>query len=361
LPAAAPALAASAERAAPKRFVGAMYDREIQDAAQNVQRQQWAAMASSGVESARVIFSWELAQERRHGAIDFRRTDAMVEEAARHGIDPLPVVMYAPPWARLVPHPASAPSDHPAFAGYVRALVRRYGPSGSFWRTNPGVPARPVRAWQIWNEPHLEWQFMPHEGWAPRYGALLRTGYRAVKAADPGARVVLGGMVNDAWRSIDKLYRTGGVHGYFDVAAVHVYSADPNDFAVVVERVREALDRNGGAKRRIFVTEAGASASAGSLEAPHQQYFQVTQSQLASLVPATFKRLARIAEGHGVERVYWYTWASGYSTDMTIFGFSGLNAYVPGGRVYPLPGLDGFRKAARTLQGCKKDTKARCR
>ena len=361
VPAAAPAVAASGERTAPKLFAGVMYDREVQDTPPTVQKQQWALMASSGVESARVIFSWDIAQGQKADPIDFKRTDTLVAEAARHGIDLLPVIMYAPPWARAVPHPASAPSDNAAFSNYVRALVRRYGPRGGFWKKNPGVPKRPIRTWQIWNEPHLDWQFKPHKNWERRYGALLRTGYRAVKAADPGGRVVLGGMVNAAWRSIDKLYREGGIHGFFDIAAVHMYSSDPDDFVEVVRRVRETLDRNGGAKRTIFVTEVGASASKGTLDAPQNSYFQVTQSEMARLIPAAFSRFARMAEDHRLERVYWYTWASGYASDMTIFGFAGLNAYAPGGRIYPLEGLDGFRKAARMLQGCKKDTKARCR
>ena len=361
LPAAAPAVAASGERTAPKLFAGVMYDREVQDAPPSVQREQWALMASSGVESARVIFSWEIAQGQRDDPIDFERTDTLVEEAARHGIDLLPVIMYAPYWARVVPHPASAPSDNAAFADYLRALVRRYGPNGGFWKKNPGVPKRPIRAWQIWNEAHLDWQFKPHKRWERRYGALLRTSYRAVKAADPGARVVLSGMVNDAWRSIDKLYRKGGIRGYFDVAAAHMYASDPDDFVEVTKRVRATLDRNGDAKRPIFVTEAGASASKGTLHAPENSYFQVTQSEMARLIPAAFGRFARMAKTHRLERVYWYTWASGYANDMTVFGFSGLNSYAPGEPVYPLESLGGFRKAARMLQGCKKDTKARCR
>lgn len=357
---AAPASYAANQRLVPKRFVGVMWDREIQDAPRSLQRTQWAEMASSGVESARVIFSWDIAQPREDAPIDFERTDLMVEEAARHGIDLLPVVMYAPPWSRAVRHPAAAPADNAAYARYLRALVRRYGAAGSFWRERPKVPRRPIGAWQIWNEQHLDWQFKPHAGWAQRYGALLRTSYRTIKREDRGARVVLGGLVNDAWNSIDKLYRSGGIHGYFDVAAVHMYHRDPDAFPEVVRRFRAALDRNGGVKRRIFVTEAGASASKGELDAPEQEYFQVTHKQMARLVPAAYKRLARKADDYRIERVYWYTWASGYGSDMTVFGFAGLNSYAPGGSVLAVPGLDGYRKMARALQGCVKDTRARC-
>jgi hypothetical protein len=357
----APAAGAADGEQAPKRFAGVVYDREIHTAPQSLQRQQWATMALSGVESARVLFMWEAAQRQEGDPISFAHSDVLVEEAARHGIDLLPIVMYAPGWARLANHPSSAPRDNADYTRYLRALIRRYGPAGSFWRTHPKVPRRPVRAWQIWNEPHLEWQFHPAEGWAERYGALLRASYRAVKAADPGARVVLGGLVNDAWRTFEKLSRRGGIGGSFDVAALHAYAGDPDDFVEVLRRFRAALDANGARKRPIYMTEAGASASAGVLHAPDQSYFQVTQEGMRRLVPAAFKRLARVAAANRLERVYWYTWASGYSADMTIFGFAGLNAYERGGDVFGLPGLDGYRKMARELQGCAKDTKARCR
>ncbi|HEX8647057.1 MAG TPA: hypothetical protein VF715_09145 [Thermoleophilaceae bacterium] len=353
-------VADAAARQVPKHFTGVVYDREIHTAPQSLQREQWATMAASGVESARVLFMWEAAQRRKQDPISFAYSDVLVEEAARHGIDLLPIVMYAPAWARLANHPASAPRDNGDYTRYLRALVRRYGPSGSFWRTHPDVPRRPVRAWQIWNEPHLEWQFHPAAGWAERYGALLRASHRAVKSVDPGARIVLGGIVNDAWRTIEKLYRRGHIHGAFDVAALHAYAGDPDDFVEVLRRFRAALDASGGRKRPIYITEAGASASAGVLDAPDQSYFQVTHEEMRRLVPAAFKRLARVAAANRLERVYWYTWASGYASDMTIFGFAGLNAYARGGEVYGLPGLDGYRKMARELQGCTKDTRARC-
>jgi hypothetical protein len=346
----APPAATAAGQPLPKRFAGVVYDREIHTAPQALQRQQWATMAASGVESARVLFMWEAAQRRKGDPISFAHSDVLVEESARQGIELLPIVMYAPAWARLANHPSSAPRDNAEYTRYLRALVRRYGPDGGFWRTHPDVPRRPVRAWQIWNEPHLEWQFHPAEGWAERYGALLRASYRAVKRADPGARVVLGGIVNDAWRSLEKLSRRGRIAGFYDVAALHAYAGNPDDFVEVLRRFRAALDASGGRKRPIYITEAGASASAGVLHAPEQSYFQVTQADMRRLVPAAFKRLARVSAANRLERVYWYTWASGYTADMTIFGFAGLNAYERGGEVFPLPGLEGYRKMARELR-----------
>ena len=48
-----------------------------------------------------------------------------------------------PPWAAKYPSKfGSPPRSNAAYAGFVRELVRRYGPRGSFWAENPGLPYR---------------------------------------------------------------------------------------------------------------------------------------------------------------------------------------------------------------------------
>src|SRR4051794_35416862 len=187
-----PSAAGAGERRVPPGFFGVMWDKEIQDAPADLQAAEWEKMARSGVESTRVIFSWNLAQERPEDKPNFVRADQMVRNASMHGIDLLPVVTYAPDWARVVPGDlASAPKDLAAYGHYVSELVRRYGPRGYYWRRNPNVPKHPIRTWQIWNEPALEWQFTPHRGWARRYAQILRTGARAIHRRDRHATVVL--------------------------------------------------------------------------------------------------------------------------------------------------------------------------
>src|SRR4051794_25158330 len=69
--------AEAAPRKVPPRFVGVMWDKDIQDAPAELQTAQWRTMAQSGVESARVIFSWNLAQEERRFKPNFVRADQM--------------------------------------------------------------------------------------------------------------------------------------------------------------------------------------------------------------------------------------------------------------------------------------------
>jgi hypothetical protein len=348
------------ERKVPRGFIGVMWDKEIQDAPGDLQREQWARMARSGVESARVIFSWALAQAGPGSELDFTRSDQMVRNAAMHGIDLLPVVIYAPTWARVnQDHLGSAPSDVAGYRHYMSELVRRYGSRGYFWRDNPRLPKRPVRRWQIWNEPSLPYQWNPHEGWPERYAKLLRTAARAVRNEDPRATVVLAGFANDAWTALPEVYRVGNVRRYFDAAAVHMYSVRSADYVEIVRRFRRAMDRHGDRGKPIYITEVGASASLAVIRSPDHQHFQTTNAGLARHVEQSFPALARVRRRYRLERVYWYTWASPYDATTGVFGYSGLNAFY-GGPVSPMPAMRAFRRIAVEYQGCRKDARARC-
>jgi len=48
-----------------------------------------------------------------------------------------------------MPHTAA---QRAAWAKFLKAVVKHYGPNGSFWKQNPGVPKHPIRNYQIWNE-----------------------------------------------------------------------------------------------------------------------------------------------------------------------------------------------------------------
>jgi hypothetical protein len=120
-------------------------------------------MVASGVGRVRVAFSWAEAQPYARWSdvppglaqhymsapngvpTAYYRTDLIVAEAAAHHLPLLPVVTYAPPWD------ASAEGDHRQpvrdgpYGDYLKALVERYGPRGSFWASHPSVPKEPIR------------------------------------------------------------------------------------------------------------------------------------------------------------------------------------------------------------------------
>jgi hypothetical protein len=166
-------------------------------------RRHAAAMQRFGIESARVSPQWNEVEPAppsggRHD-FDFSRFDRTVAALAKADVRASIYLVGAPGWARVVRtlscdgrHP---PPDTPSqFAAYAGAVVHRYGRGGSFWRDHPDLPYLPAREFEVWNEPNW-WDF-----WCPAidprdYADLFVLAARRIHAADPLARVVLGGLV----------------------------------------------------------------------------------------------------------------------------------------------------------------------
>ena len=355
---------AAAKRAVPFGFHGVDYDREAAWGPSPAQDEMWRVMARNGVESARVIFDWDAAQPTPGVPPSFHESDPLVARAAARGIDLLPVVVYTPRWARAVPgEKHSAPADPKNYAAYVTALVARYGPNGTFWAEHQELPARPVRTWQVWNEPDMEYQWVPRENWQGRYGTLLREARAAVRAADPGARVVLAALTNFSWRSLRSLYDRGGIRGAFDVAALNAYTREPKNLVEIVRRGRKVMEARGDRKLPIRVTEFGASASQGRIAVGRDRdHLQTTDRKLAKLVLRGYEALAANRRTLRIEAAYWYTWASTYDRRRgDIFDFAGLTRYAEGADGFAArEALPAYRKSARRLQGCVKADTAAC-
>ena len=355
--------AAAAKRSVPFGFHGVDYDREAAWGPDVAQDSMWDAMASNGVESARVIFDWSEAQKTPEAAPSFHESDPLVARAARHGVDLMPVVMYTPRWARKVQSAKhSAPADPSRYAAYLTALVVRYGPTGSFWDEHPELPRNPIRVWQAWNEPDMEYQWVPRDDWQARYGDLLRQARAAIRAADPTARVALAGLTNFSWRSLKSLYDKGAIRGQFDVAALNAYTREPKNLVEIVRRARKVMNARGDSKVPIRVTEFGASASQGRIQVGRDRdHLQTTDRKLAKLVVSAYDALAANRKKLRIEGAYWYTWASTYDSKGDIFDYAGLVRYRDAAESFsPRQALPAYRKSARRLQGCAKDATTAC-
>jgi hypothetical protein len=359
---AAPA-ADAGTRLVPYGFFGVMWDQGVSQASDEVQDAQWDLMAESGVESVRTVFNWAVAQRRSDDAFNFEVTDGVVRRAAQHGIGVLPVVNYAPVWARAFPSRETSPPANPGdYAAYLSALITRYGPNGTFWSENPTVPVRPVREWQIWNEPHLDtyWNAPLKSPWGhPRgYGKLLRVAYRTVKSRDPGAKVVLAGITQKAWDEIAEMYRDGGIKGAFDVASLQIFPQTVQRAARAIDLFHSALRAFHDTRKPIYVTELAWPASKGKTVGIRYQR-QETPRGMATKLGQAFSLLARERHRLGLARVYWYTWASEYGSGGSIFNYAGLQEFRAG-TFTAQPALGAFQRVAREFQGCQKDFTGAC-
>ncbi|HZG48483.1 MAG TPA: hypothetical protein VEY90_03090 [Thermoleophilaceae bacterium] len=360
LVAAAPA---AAERRVPFGFFAVHWSHELAAAPAEVQDAQFALMARSGVEAIRTDFNWASNQQLPGDPIDFSRFDRTVAGAAAHGIEVLPVVNEAPRWARAYPwREKSPPRDPGDFAAMLGELVERYGPNGSFWAEHPELPEWSIREWQIWNEPHLRSYWDAPErgpyGYLKAYGTLLRRSHRAIKSRDPRARVVLAGITQRAWEEIEEMYRVGRIKGAFDAAALQIFPQTVRRARIATQLFRAALNARGDRRKPIYITEISWPASRG--RTPRVRWLaHETPRTMAAKLGEAYAVLARRRRTLGLERVYWFTWASQYGRGGSVFNYAGLQQYRDG-KFTPQPALEAFRRRAIELQGCEKTETGDC-
>ncbi len=266
-----------------------------------------AGQAATGFGAVRQPWSWKLL-EPSPGVYDWSGHDRAVASAAQRGLTILPFLIDAPAWA--VDQPAGEtgmrpPRDNRDLADFAVAAVRRYGPAGTFWRTHPSVPERPIRAWQVWNEPNLPvfWRPMPS---ARAYVALLRTVRDAIHTADPGATVLSAGLPDsnggvDQLTYLRNLYR-GGLHGAADAVAVHAYAPDIAGVVALVSRARAVMRRNGDGLTPLWVTEFGYATGGES------SLFTVTEADQAGLLAGAAGVLRGLAAPLGLGGLFVFSW-----------------------------------------------------
>jgi hypothetical protein len=341
-----PGPAALAARA-PNGFFGAMWDGPVASSPDPEQERQFGLMSRSGVESLRVAISWA-EMEPAPLPPRFEKTDRLVSLAARHGVRLLPVVVGTPDWAKQETFEAGSPPRNPEdYADFLRDLVGRYGPGGSFWSEHPELPYRPIREWQAWNEPHLDGYWSsPGEGWPAGYVKLLAAAYRAIKGEDPGARVVLAALADYSWRHIARIYDQGG-RPYFDAATLNVYTWRPVFVLKAIRRFKQAMRSHRDGRTPIYLTEVGWPASLHRNPRPAarwQRAWETTDAGMARRLRRFFSLAISRRAALGLRRVYWYSWASSYERG-SIFNFMGLNLF-DGDRFETKPALRAFRALA---------------
>jgi hypothetical protein len=354
---------ASAQRSVPQGFFGVMYDHGIEKASDADQNEQWDLMASSGVETVRTVFNWADAQPGGRGTeFNFEATDGVVRRAALRNQDVLPIVFYAPPWARAYRRRFTSPPKNRAdYVTYLAALVERYGPEGTFWTDHPELPKRPLRQWQIWNEPHLPAYWDAPEngpyGYLRNYPLLLRSSYNIVKSLDPGAKIVLAGITQRAWEEIELLYQHA-IKPYFDVAALQIFPQTVKRAVKATRFFRDAMKMRGDGRKPIYLTEITWPASKGKTQGIKYQR-QETPRGMATKLTQMYRAMVLRRRALGVGKVFWYTWSSPYGRGGSIFNYAGLQRYSEG-RFTAQPALGAYQRSARRYQGCTKTVTGVC-
>lgn len=348
--AAAPAADA---RSVPRGFFGVMADGVLMTRDDASFAHELALMRSTGVESIRPVVYWADMQPERGGPIVFFSLDRLMAEAARNDLTVLPVVLRAPAWARIEPgNFASPPKDPADFAAFLQALVTRYGPAGTFWAERPELPRRPQRHWQVWNEPNLDRYWSSPRPFARDFVKLQRASYRAIKRADPGARVILAGFGNDSWNAFRRAYAAGLDGSMYDIAAAHPFSGRVANVLRIVELNRAVMRRNGDGRKPMIVSEITWPSAEGS-PATTTTGFETTESGQARRLREAYRAFIRERRRFRLLSVVWSTWLTSDAGSRNSFDWSGLrklNPADPAGDPVDKPAYGAYRKLALTAE-----------
>jgi polysaccharide biosynthesis protein PslG len=222
---------------------------------------QLRALRATGAMIARTDALWEAAEPTPPvGGIhhyDWSFDDTIAAALARHDLRWIPIIDYSAPWAQSVPgvdhSPPSSAADYAAYAG---ALAARYGAGGSFWGAHPELPSDPVQTLEIWNEPDNPTFWSPRVDPA-RYADLYVRARDAIAAADPSARVIVGGLTNVPAFLPAMLQARPDLRGHIDGVAVHPYGANPLGVVGNVAKARQVLGSTGLGAVPLYVTEFG--------------------------------------------------------------------------------------------------------
>lgn len=329
----------------PSGFFGVMADGPLTHGTGASLPQEAKLMRGAGVGTIRTAFYWRELQPSPGQAPDFTSTDRIVGAAADNGIAVLPVLVRAPAWATGGNEAEGAVPDNAAYAAFVTAAVQRYGPNGTFWAGRSGARKVPIRQWQVWNEPDIDryWEGKP---WAPTYVTLLRAARGAIKAADPGAKVVAAGLTNRSWEDLRLLYAAGG-RGLFDAAAIHPFSRRVENVVKIVELARKEMRRRGDARVPLMLTEV--SWSSGKGRSSFNYGWETTESGQAAKVTEALTALAEARTRLRIGGVWWYTWLSPQLGDDESFSYSGLRR-LSGGKPVSKPAYSAFKRTVKRLR-----------
>ncbi len=253
-------------------------------------------IAQAGIGWVRLNWAWKDLQPQQ-GPFDYAHLDAVAQIATAHHIQVLPILMAVPAWSSTAPDELKAqrgnlspvdryrPKNMADWLQYVREVVERYDSDGL--DDAPGSPR--IAYWEVWNEPNIP-EFWPPTPNAAEYLTLLKATYQAIKATDPTAKVVLGGLANAGFNAdgssyLQTLYDLGAAP-YFDVVSIHIYSYPPLGIAPVqnaVTGVRTIMDTHNDKGKPLWLTEIGWSDAPNSWGAK-----TVSQNDIANFLKAVY-------------------------------------------------------------------------
>jgi hypothetical protein len=243
--------------------------------------------AAAGFDTVVQVFPWrDINPKPEH--FDWAAADYMLHMAHMHDLDLVVRLDMPPDWA-ILPVQSGVPFDLAAYADFITAVATRY--KGH------------ILGYIIWNEPNLaaEWtrsgsqapdHWLTYEGWVAdpaNYTGVLGVGFQHIRASDPQALVIGGGLAptneNSARAVDDRIFLNqmldAGAADCFDILAVHDYgyglspeaehgTSDGMNLARILDLRDIMLEHN--ATQPIWITELGYTIQPGDHPSVSAEY-----------------------------------------------------------------------------------------
>ena len=293
------------------------------------------AVHDAGIRLARSDAFWMWAEPAAPGpdgvhTYDWTKLDAEAGALADHGLAWRPILDYSARWASSDPTDYHAPPTNlDDYAAYAAAFAERYGRGGSFLADHPD--AAPVTVYEIWNEPNGAWFWHPAPD-AATYADMYLKARAAIKAVDPDATVVVGGLVADT-TFVEAMYAARPeLKGNVDAVGWHPYAPTAAGVVGSVRALRRSLEQLGEPNVPIHITELGWPTSGEGTS------IVIPEDQRAVALEFTADGLAR--SDCGVVSVIPYTWTTPEVDSGNIEDWYGLRH--PDGT--PTPSSDAYAR-----------------
>ncbi len=229
------------------------------------------ALKTLGVQWVRWDIDWGVVQPDDATHYNWAAIDRVAATAKQYGINSLAILTYTPAWA----YPSGCtmsqclPADPSAFATFAGAAAARYKDT--------------IHTWEIWNEPNVA----PNANVAV-YSTVLRGSYSAIKAVDPSAMVLSGGLApaadgggNIAPATFVQALYADQDRAYFDALALHPYTYPVSvgyqaiwNSWLQMAIIQNSMQANGDGAKKIWITEFGSPTNGpGSLRQQNQLTF----------------------------------------------------------------------------------------
>jgi hypothetical protein len=256
--------------------------------------------------------------EPKRGVFVWKDADAEVDRwAGKEGMNLLPIFGYTPKWASSGPNGENSypPKDLHDWSDFVFRMVSRYKDR--------------VKAWEVWNEPNIAFW----TGSIEEYADLMKSACVAAKKADPGCKILLGGVAGFDPQYLKRIYGYG-CEPYFDIMGVHPYQFDDkfNDgyFVSQLRDLHRLMAEHGDAQKEIWLTELGWSNGDPKITEPVQ----------ARLLAQCFITSLTLRDAN-VAKTFWFS--------IKDWGGPGFGLLRDNGT--PKPALGAYSVVAESLEG----------